>query len=195
MMRPLLVLFTALFLSACAGGSGPAADTYILSSPTLESSARKASYGTLKIVLPVTNPGLDSTRIAVLESQGHLRGVEGKAWAETLPKMVQAGLVEAFESSGRFRSVIPDMQGAMSDYSLLTDIRAFQLIRDKSAARVEVKLVGRVVDPLSRKVRFSVSSTQSVPTRGNTLAATLAAFETAHQTALRELVEKTLSRL
>lgn len=182
-------LAAVLLLSACGGG-GPAADRYVLNNDFSSIAHGHARSGTLKIVLPVAAPGLDSTQVAVQQKNGQLNFASGREWADALPKLVQAQLVEAFEASNLYSSVVPDSQGVTSRASLMTDIRDFTY--DEPGAQVKVRLVARIVNPASRTVEFSVSSKQTVTVEGNGV---MGAFSEASNKAASEIVKKISRKL
>jgi len=193
-IRIVIAAMFCVLLGGCVG-SKPAADVYMLRASSGDAKQERPTRGTLKIVLPVASPGLDSSKIAVLEQSGQLSFIEGSEWSDTVPKILQNALVESFEDTGKFRSVVPDSQGVSADYSLLTDVRKFYVTRDASSSRVEVRMVARLTDPLTRKVRFSITSRQHVSVEDNSLASTLEAFTRATDAALQEIVEKTLKQI
>lgn len=189
-------LLSLLVLTACGGG-GPAANRFVLSSDEVTFSgvphARHARAGTLKIVLPAASPGLDSVQIAVMQKNGEMSFISGREWAEPLPKLVQAQLVEAAEQAGLYANVVPDSQGVASHYSLMTDIREFALYQKEGAPEVHVRLVGRVVNPVTRTVLASVSATAHAPAGGE--GGVMAAFDTASSEAVKDVVQKIAKKL
>jgi cholesterol transport system auxiliary component len=187
-------IISLLILSACGGG-GIAAERYILYSIDASSNAEttgRVRDGTLKIVLPVASPGLDTTQIAVLQKGGRLNNAAGKEWAEPLPKLVQAQLVEAFDQARLFQHTVPDSQGVVARYSLMTDIREFAFDQTEDAGRVRVRMVSRLVNPATRKVIFSVSSLQIVPVGEKGV---IEALSVASTESVREITQKIAGKL
>jgi len=60
-------------------------------------------------------------------------------WADALPKLVQARLVQSFENAGLVGSVIRGSEGTAADYQLQTDIRSLRVVAAPApAAEFEV---------------------------------------------------------
>jgi ABC-type uncharacterized transport system auxiliary subunit len=66
-------------------------------------------------------------------------------WADTLPKMLQMKVIQAFENAGNFSAVSRPVEGLTGDYQLLIDIRRFQ-ISTAPAPVAEVEFAGKILD-------------------------------------------------
>lgn len=184
-----------LFLLAACGGGGPAPDTYVLELPSAsravdeEASPKTGRGGSVKVVLPVANSGLDSPHIAVKGDAGKQSPVAGRDWAQPLPKIVQDALVEALERSGQFSSVVPDSQGVKTQLSLMTDIRRFHY--NPARQRVEVYLVARLVRPLTREISTTVHARANVAIKDTSAGnAVMLAFGEAADMAFSQITRK-----
>jgi len=141
-LRPLGLTFAAaLLLAGCGGGSAPT--TFDLSAPR-DFGRVGASRATLVVQEPTTVQALDSDRVIVRDSSGALSFLGGAQWADRVPKLVQARLVQTFENGGRVGSVARPGDRITPESQLLTDIRSFNIDAASGAAVVEItaKLVG-----------------------------------------------------
>lgn len=130
-----------IFLIGMAGcAAAPPVATYDLN-PVEPNLPARAPHGELAIAMPTAISVIDSPRIVVRTSAGleYLKGVE---WSRRLPVLLQKRLIESFERSHRLASV--GGSGLAAKYTLVTDIRRFEVDVTRSLAVVEfyVQLVG-----------------------------------------------------
>jgi phospholipid/cholesterol/gamma-HCH transport system substrate-binding protein len=131
-------------LEKMTGGGAPTQKiTYDLRAP------RDLAPGkTLKGQLAIPEP----TAVAMLETQRMLFSSPGDnptfadfMWADNIPKLVQARLIDSFENYDIARAPLRTMDLGQSDFQLLIDIRKFRIRTDPEAA-VEIVLSARIVD-------------------------------------------------
>ena len=128
----------ALLLSGC--GTGPAPDTYDLSSlkTTVSAPARKRQ---VLVPEPTAVKALDSDRIVIRLGGAEIQYLAGAQWADRLPRLVQARLVNALENTGKLSGVGKPGQGLAIDDQIVSDIRAFEVVTNgSSVARVEISV-------------------------------------------------------
>lgn len=155
--RPSILIAAALAttLSGCALlGSKPAPrDTYELTAPSSVSGVGIARRAQVLVKAPGALKALDSDRMLLRPSPSELTILSGAQWSDSVPAMVQAKLVEAFENSGAFGATAKPGDGLVIDYQVISDIRRFEV--DTSGAptarfELSVKLLsdksGRVVE-------------------------------------------------
>ncbi len=82
----------------------------------------------LTVIRPSSTAFLDSNRIAVRPEPNVLQVYKGANWSDSLPDLVQAGVVQAFENSGKIKSVSRQNSGVPAEVALLLDIRQFESI-------------------------------------------------------------------
>ncbi len=70
---------------------------------------------------------LDSDQVVVRVSPSEVQYLADSRWGDTLPHLVQAKLVQAFENSHRLGGVGQPGQGLAIDYQVVTDIRTFEV--------------------------------------------------------------------
>jgi cholesterol transport system auxiliary component len=92
---------------------------------------------------PVAVQALEADRILVKDSSGAISFVGGAQWADRLPRLIQARLIQTFENASRIKAVSRPTDRITPDYQLTSEIRAFQIDAARNQALVEmsVKLV------------------------------------------------------
>lgn len=151
-----LLFAGSMLLAGCGGGATPT--TYDLSAPGPRDVGRVAgSRAALVVAEPTTVQTLDSDRIIVKDSAGALSFAGGAQWADRVPKLVQARLIQTFENGGRLTSVSRPGERIVPDMQLNTDIRSFNIDTASGTAVVEIsaKLVGDRTGQIQRARLFS----------------------------------------
>jgi cholesterol transport system auxiliary component len=146
--RLALVALVSLALAGCTTLiSGPPNAIFDLSAPRGAATAR----GSLQILVPQPTAvaALDTDRIAARPSPSEYAYIGGSVWSDSLPKLVQARLVQYLQNSGRVKAAAIPGQGLLIDYQLVVDIRAFELTPAGAVADFAVRLMddrnGRVI--------------------------------------------------
>ncbi|MGL4635547.1 MAG: ABC-type transport auxiliary lipoprotein family protein [Beijerinckiaceae bacterium] len=132
--RHLLVGLAAMPLAACGGG--PAPSTYDLTAPR-DGLRRSAGRRVIVVAEPTAVFALDSERIVVRAATGELTYLPKAQWADRLPRLVQSRLIQTFENTGRAAVGRPGDR-LSGTYSLITDIRAFEVREATRDAYVEM---------------------------------------------------------
>ncbi|MEL6423425.1 MAG: ABC-type transport auxiliary lipoprotein family protein [Pseudomonadota bacterium] len=104
---------------------------------------------------PTALRGLAGDRIAVRPRHAELAYFADAAWADTLPRLIEARLVEDLGRSGRFGAVGRAADRLDADVTLAADIRAFHvdLAHGEAAAHVDVHV--RLIDARRGRVLTS----------------------------------------
>jgi phospholipid/cholesterol/gamma-HCH transport system substrate-binding protein len=132
-------------LEKMTGGGTPAQKmTYDLRAPQNLGPAGKAINGQLAIPEP--------TAVAMLETQRFLfspaKDVPGFAdalWADSIPKLLQARLIESFENYDIAHAPLRVADIGQTDFQLLIDVRRFRIATESEPA-AEIGLSARIVD-------------------------------------------------
>lgn len=126
------------------GGPSPAPKTiYDLTAPVSFPTIGKRASTQLAITEPTASLQLDSQRILKLPSEGDPAFADAQ-WADSIPKLVQTRLVQAFENFDVGRAVAKDSPALSPDEQLLVDIRRFQ-VSNSTPAIAEVALAAKLV--------------------------------------------------
>lgn len=147
-------LLASLALAGCSGGATPT--TFDLSAPR-DFGKLGGSRAPLVVQMPTTVQALDSDRLIVRDSSGALSFIGGAQWADRVPALVQARLIQTFENGSRIGSVSRPGERIVPDLQLNTDIRSFNIDAASGQAVVEItaKLVGDRTGRIQRAQLFS----------------------------------------
>jgi len=193
-LRLALVFLLTAVLSACALArlavpSRPSA-IYDLTAPA-DFPVPSGSAAQLLIPEPSAFSALDTERIAIRPAAGQYAYLPQAVWSDSLPRLLQARLMEAFQNTGRIRAAGLPGQGLLIDYQVILDIRAFEVLDDRALVAFTVKLLndrnGEVVG--TRIVRTAAP----IAAAGNEAA--VAALDAAIDAAFIETVGWVLARV
>jgi phospholipid/cholesterol/gamma-HCH transport system substrate-binding protein len=139
--------------------------------------------------LVVPEPGapiaLDTQKI-VPRTTGPEAATFGSAqWSDTVPKLIQAKVIEALDNSRYLSAVSRPMEGLAADYQLLIDIRSFQVAAAPGEA-AEAELAAKVLGNSGRIVAGKVFTAKAFPVSAEAPAA-IAALDEAFGRATVEL--------
>ena len=148
-------------LAAGACGSGPAPTTYDLSAPRAGARFGGAVSGQIVVSEPTAIQTLEAERIIAKDAAGAVSFLGGAQWADRLPRLVQARLIQTFENSSRIRAVSRPGDGISADYQLNTELRAFQITSASKEALVEVS--AKVVNAKTGRIAGARVVTARVP--------------------------------
>jgi phospholipid/cholesterol/gamma-HCH transport system substrate-binding protein len=132
-------------LEKMTGGGAPAQKiTYDLRAARFSGPASQTIKGQLAVPEP--------TAVAMLETQrflfaptGDYPGFADVIWADSIPKMLQARLIESFENYDIAHAPLRTADIGQADDQLLIDVRHFRIAVDAEPA-VEIGLSARIVD-------------------------------------------------
>lgn len=157
----------ALLLGGCASllGGSKAIPTFDLTAPT-DFTAPRAGSAQLVVAAPTALAVLDTQQIVVEPQPGQVNYLGNAQWADRLPPLFQARLLQSFENGSRGRSVGRAGDGITAEYVLVTDIRAFGLQTfqgNEAVVEVSAKIIrqadGRIAAAQVFKARAAASST------------------------------------
>jgi len=144
----------AVMMSGCASllaGGDKALPTFDLSAPSGFNVARVGA-GQLVVAPPTAVQVLDTERIVVEPAPGQITYLDKAQWADRLPALFQARLIESFENANRPRTVVRSDSGITSDYILLTDIRTFGIQVSPAGAEAVVEVSAKIVANTSGRI-------------------------------------------
>jgi cholesterol transport system auxiliary component len=110
-------------LSSLSGASEPL-DAYALTPLEGPGDARGSRHVVIEV--PTTSGAIATNRILIKPNPLQAAYLPGAAWTTATPEMVQTLLVQSMQASGAFRLVGRTSLGLFPDYTVLTEIRAFQ---------------------------------------------------------------------
>ena len=142
----------------------------------------------LVVAEPAAERDIDTTRIALTRTPNVIEYFADGNWSDTAPKMVQAKMIEAFESTNAIVAVGRDAAGLRADYILQSDLRDFEADYTSGAATAHVRLISKLVQMPDRRITRTVTAEASAPAAGKDLAAIVTAFEQALGQVLSKVV-------
>ncbi|MXN63686.1 ABC transporter [Stappia sp. GBMRC 2046] len=161
--RVALALAFAAGLGACASTTPSA--LYGLNAPRSVQGAAARSSRQILVPQPSALQALDTVNIAVVDTGPIYTYFPRAAWSDTLPKVVQAKIIETLENTGRLRGVGRPGEGLLIDYQLQTDLRAFEL-RIDGQDRAYVEIAARLLNDRTGRAQASRVFSAQVPSRG-----------------------------
>lgn len=141
---------TAALLAGC--GTTAKNDTYDLSAAAVDGTGPSAKNRQILIADPTALKALSSDQIVIRVSPSEIQYLSRAQWSDTLPRMVQSKLVEAFENSGKLGGVGKPGQGLAIDYQVVTDIRSFE-IDAASGNQAVVEISAKILNDRNGTVR------------------------------------------
>jgi phospholipid/cholesterol/gamma-HCH transport system substrate-binding protein len=108
------------------------------------SSPNRILKGKLVIPEPTAVIRLDTQRFLFSPAAEH-PGFAEAMWADNIPKLIQAKLLESFENYDIVHAPLRSMDGMQADYQLLIDIRSFQISTDPEPV-ADIGLSARILN-------------------------------------------------
>jgi cholesterol transport system auxiliary component len=198
-MRLRLFLSIAAIALAVAGcsavlpGSGEPARMYTLTPKTTFSPDLPRADWQLTVDQPISEAGLNTTRIALRHSPVTLEYFARAEWVDKAPVVVQKLLVESFEATGKIVAVARQSVSLRSDYNLLCELREFQAEYDGGGPpSAHVRLIVKLVKMPDRVIVGSYSADFTERAASGEMERIVEAFDVALGKALKRIVEWTL---
>jgi cholesterol transport system auxiliary component len=161
-------------LAGCALGGNRAPATYDLVAPRSFAASTKPARFQLVVNEPGAVHALETDRIMVRQNGDKISYYKGIAWSDRLPRLVQARMIETFQNSGAVKAV----SSSSGDYSLATELRAFQIDVSGSQTAADVDIFAKLINR-SGKVVASKGFTARVNATSDSPAQAVAALNQA----------------
>jgi cholesterol transport system auxiliary component len=143
-------------LTACATSSSPV--TFDLTAPA-DVDPTHVTRGQLVVSVPTALPPFDGDRLIVRTGPQSLAVQKDSQWSDSLPRLVQARLIQSFENGHLLRSVGYPGQGISANVVLNSEIRHFEIEAQTGEATVEI--AGRLVSANGQILAARVFSAQA----------------------------------
>jgi phospholipid/cholesterol/gamma-HCH transport system substrate-binding protein len=145
---------------------------------------------TIDAQLVVNDPAavllFDTQKVLVRPDAPHDPTFETARWSDSLPKLIQAKVVQSFENAKYFSAVSRPTDGANADYQLLIEIRAFD-IETTGQTEAVVELSAKVLGNNGRVIGSNVFRT-AIPTKVSDASAAAAVLNQAFGQVATDLV-------
>ncbi len=151
----------------------------------------------IKAQLVVGDPNaillFDTQRILIRDGAGTYSHIDNAQWADNLPKLIQARIVQSFENAHQLGTVSRPLEQLAAEYRLEISIRSFQVALKPSPNAV-VDLTARLVTDKGAVAGARVF-TASVPAKSTGAADAVAALDRAFAQVAGEIVVWTASTI
>ena len=161
-------------------------ETYDLTAPA-DVRGDGSTSAQILVKLPTALKAIDSDRIVVKPSPTVITYLEGAQWQDSVPRMVQAKLVEAFENTSATGATAKPGDGLVIDYQLVIDIRRFEIAAD-GAAQAVIEISIKLLTDRTGQVRETRIFTATAPATGGPGAGYVAALDAAFDQLARDVV-------
>jgi phospholipid/cholesterol/gamma-HCH transport system substrate-binding protein len=145
---------------------------------------------TIKAQLVVPDPSalilFDSQKILIRSGAGTYSNVDNAQWADNLPKLIQARIVQSFENAHQLSAVSRPLEQLTAAYRLELAIRGFQITLEPSPHAV-VDLTARLVNDKG-EVAAARMFTVSIAAKSTAATDAVAAFNQAFSQVAGEIV-------
>lgn len=131
----LAVMLLAAGLGGCGGGAVPLTFDLAALPPNGRVGGTARSF---VVTEPTGLQPFEADRIIVREPGGALSFLGGGQWADRLPRLIQARLIQSLENSGRLKSVSRPGDKITAEYQLISEIRAFDIAAGSGEAVVDI---------------------------------------------------------
>jgi phospholipid/cholesterol/gamma-HCH transport system substrate-binding protein len=180
-------------LERMTGGGTPVQKlTYDLRAPVKFAPASKTLKGQLAIPEPTAVVMLETQRLLFSPASDYPGFAEAQ-WADSIPKLLQARLIESFENYDIAHAPLRSADGAQIDDQLVIDVRRFQITTD-GEPMADIALSARILDK-DGKVIASRLFAQSQKLDKMEPAVAAAAFSDAFGRIAKDLIEWTVEVL
>lgn len=189
------VCAAAVLLTGCAlklPGTGAPPRIFVLSPKSTFDENLPVVDWQLLIDSPIAAAGLNSSRIALRQSQIELQYFANAAWTDAAPKMVQRLLIESFENSEKIVSVGRQAVGLRADFILATELREFQAEyegkKEGEPPDVRTRINAKLVKMPERTIVASITYDYLIPANGTEMVEVVKAFDLALGKTLKRIV-------
>jgi ABC-type uncharacterized transport system auxiliary subunit len=186
----------SLALAGCGDllGPPPASPIYVLDTGIAPAApaappARKTGWS-LAVMRPSAPAALNGERIPLVQPDAMMDYYANANLPDSIPDLVQAALVQAFEGGGALAGVSREADALHADYDLFVDIRDFEMrysVRD-GIPEALVTLSVRLATARGRVETATSVFSQRVPAGANSVGAAAAALGQALGAVIRQVV-------
>ena len=182
-------------LAGCAGiGNSPPPPIYDLTAPRDFPGLKGRANAQILVPLPKAVKALDTEAIAIKPDLAVITYFGDGQWSDTLPKLIQARLVESFENSGRVRAIGRPGEGLLIHYQIAADVRAFQL-EVKGGRRAVVEIAVKILNDKNGRVVATQVFRAEAASGSDSVGDAVEALDTALDAVLADIVGWVVQRI
>jgi cholesterol transport system auxiliary component len=154
----------------------------------------------LLVDVPFAPAQIDTTRVALSRSPTTIDYFANAAWGDRAPLMVQALLIESFETTRKIVGVSRDEAGLRADYILMPELRRFEAIYAPSGVvdappTVFAQLLVRLVRMPDRTIVGETVAERRETAARNSMEIIVEAYNDALGGVMKDIVTWTLQRM
>jgi phospholipid/cholesterol/gamma-HCH transport system substrate-binding protein len=165
---------------------------YDLRAPSKFPAIENRPEGQLLVADPTAAIALDTQKILIQSDGSETASFPEAQWSDTIPKLVQARIVQGFENAG-YMGVSRPLDNFVTDYQLLTDIRHFRIVSAPQAT-AQVELSAKLVDSTGHIIDGQTFRAET-PVSEMNASAIAAALDNTFKKSATDLVVWTMERL
>jgi len=175
-------------LERLTGGGAPkhSPSVYDLAAPVSFPQLNKTAQAQLVVSDPVAILVFDTQKILIQSASGIYSSVENAQWADNLPKLMQAKIVQSFENAHQLNAVSRPTEQLTAKYRLELGIRNFQISLNPTPTAI-IEFSARLVNDKGDVANARMFSA-SVPAENIQAPQAVAALNEAFSKTARELV-------
>lgn len=200
-LLPVLGGLGILFLGACSlslgGDDADAPKLYQLTAPTEFTDGLPKLSAKLVIEAPLSGSAIASEMIVARPSRTRLEYYAGARWSDQTPRLIQTRLSEAFANSGSVIALNKRSTGIRGDYTLQSDLIAFESDISEEASRpvVRIRMMVRLIRRSDHEIvaMRDFERNEEAPSSGVPIV--VEAFDTAARALIQEIVEWTVTAI
>ena len=138
--------------------------------------------------------GADGLRIAVRPTPNELQVYKGAQWSRPPNEMLEEGILQTLEDSGRIATVARQGTGIGADYRLLLDVRRFEAdYAGNSVPSATIEVTAKLLHVKTQQLAGSRTFLQAQPASTTAVPDVVASFEQALTATSREIAGWTLT--
>jgi len=190
-------LAAALLLGGCEliKAAEEPTDLYTITPKSTFDSDMPSVFWQLSVEVPVASAFLNTSRIAIAQSQTSSDYYAKTGWTDRAPLMVQTRIVDSFENSHKIVAVARESIGLRANYVLQTDLRNFEAMYfygKNQPPIAHVRIVAKLVRMPDRQIIGVGTFERCVRARQDKVPKVVEAFDQALGSVMKRLVAWTL---
>lgn len=200
-VRAAVALLAAAVLSGCStlaslDSAARPLDTFELAAVSAAGASLSSSGRTIFVDMPTASGALSTDRIVVKPSPRAVTFLPDARWVDPAPLHIQQLVTRSLTNSGRLGFVTTRAVGPLADYTLITDIEAFQAeigpARGPSVS-VRVRMTASLLRDADGRLAATRRFERRVAVATEDSAAIIAAFDVATTGVLQEITSWTVA--
>ncbi|MFC4258976.1 ABC-type transport auxiliary lipoprotein family protein [Marinobacter lacisalsi] len=157
--------------------------------PDADEIAHPGKGPVLKVAQPQASGVLDTKRIVIEVRPNELAAISAARWTTNAPSLLRDHLVRSLREDPRIATVVSDTSGSGSDITLTSELRAFQEVRTSEPPEIQLYLQAQLVENGSRQILATRDFNVTVPSAGEGLDDSVAAFGAAADSLAAEMAD------